>query len=35
MTWPFPEVTEAFNKLKATEAPDHEHRNTIASVENC
>jgi cephalosporin-C deacetylase-like acetyl esterase len=33
VTWPFPEVTEAFTKLKETEAPNHEHRNTIASVE--
>jgi hypothetical protein len=32
-TWPFPEVTTAFNHLKATEAPNHEHRNTVASVE--
>ena len=34
VTWPFPEVTEAFANLQATEAPNHEHRNTIASVEN-
>jgi len=33
VTWPFPEVTEVFKKLQATEAPAHEHRNTIASVE--
>jgi fermentation-respiration switch protein FrsA (DUF1100 family) len=32
-TWPFPEVNEIFNMLKATEAPRHEHRNTIESVE--
>jgi uncharacterized protein len=32
-TWPFPEVREIFNELKATEAPRHEHRNTIESVE--
>jgi cephalosporin-C deacetylase-like acetyl esterase len=32
-TWPFPETYEAFNQLKATEAPAHEHRNTIASTE--
>lgn len=32
-TWPFPEVVEAFSALKASEAPNHEHRNTIASVE--
>jgi len=34
VTWPFPEVTEVFKKLQATEAPNHDHRNTIASVEN-
>lgn len=33
VTWPFPEVTTAFNQLKATEAPNHEHVNTIESVE--
>lgn len=33
VTWPFPEVTTAFNSLKETEAPNHEHRNTVASVE--
>jgi fermentation-respiration switch protein FrsA (DUF1100 family) len=33
VTWPFPEVTDAFTKLKELEAPNHEHRNTIASVE--
>lgn len=33
VTWPFPEVTSAFNHLKETEAPNHEHRNTVASVE--
>jgi fermentation-respiration switch protein FrsA (DUF1100 family) len=32
-TWPFPEVTTAFAALKASEAPNHEHRNTVASVE--
>ena len=32
-TWPFPEVNEIFNELKATEAPRHEHRNTVESVE--
>jgi uncharacterized protein len=32
-TWPFPEVTESFIKLKESEAPNHNHRNTIASVE--
>jgi cephalosporin-C deacetylase-like acetyl esterase len=33
VTWPFPEVTSGFEMLKATEAPNHEHRNTIASTE--
>ena len=33
VTWPFPEVTTAFTHLKETEAPNHEHRNTVASVE--
>jgi uncharacterized protein len=33
VTWPFPEVTDAFTKLKELEAPNHEHRNTVASVE--
>ena len=32
-TWPFPEVTEAFAALQRTVAPNHQHRNTIASVE--
>ena len=32
-TWPFPEVTSAFLKFKAGPAPNHEHRNTIASTE--
>jgi len=32
-TWPFPEVTAAFERLKQTEAPNHEHRSTVASVE--
>jgi hypothetical protein len=32
-TWPFPEVTEAFTMLKEREAPNHDHRNTVASVE--
>jgi fermentation-respiration switch protein FrsA (DUF1100 family) len=32
-TWPFPEVNTIFNELKASEAPRHEHRNTIESVE--
>jgi fermentation-respiration switch protein FrsA (DUF1100 family) len=34
VTWPFPEVTSGFEMLKEREAPNHEHRNTIASVEN-
>jgi cephalosporin-C deacetylase-like acetyl esterase len=33
VTWPFPEVTAAFATLKEREAPNHEHRNTVASVE--
>ncbi|MDW3214602.1 MAG: CocE/NonD family hydrolase [Ilumatobacteraceae bacterium] len=33
VTWPFPEVTDAFVKLKETEAPNHEHFNTVESVE--
>jgi fermentation-respiration switch protein FrsA (DUF1100 family) len=33
VTWPFPEVTTAFVHLKETDAPNHEHRNTVASVE--
>lgn len=32
-TWPFPEVTEVFNTLRETTSPNHEHRNTVASVE--
>jgi len=32
-TWPFEEVRTVFEDLKATQAPRHEHRNTIASVE--
>ena len=32
-TWPFPEVTSAFLKFRAGPAPNHEHRNTIASTE--
>jgi len=32
-TWPFPETYEAFKKLQETEAPRHEHRNTLASTE--
>lgn len=33
-TWPFPEVTEGFAVLKEQQAPNHEHRNTIASVDH-
>jgi fermentation-respiration switch protein FrsA (DUF1100 family) len=33
VTWPFDEVRVVFEELKATQAPSHEHRNTIASVE--
>jgi fermentation-respiration switch protein FrsA (DUF1100 family) len=32
-TWPFEEVRSVFVELKRTQAPSHEHRNTIASVE--
>ena len=32
-TWPFPEVKSAFAELQRTVAPNHQHRNTIASVE--
>lgn len=32
-TWPFDEVRTVFEELKATQAPRHEHRNTIASTE--
>jgi uncharacterized protein len=32
-TWPFPEVKEAFAALQRTVAPNHQHRNTIASIE--
>ena len=31
--WPFPEVTSGFEALKATDAPNHEHWNTVQSVE--
>jgi uncharacterized protein len=34
VTWPDPEVRSVFLKIKATDAPAHEHINTIASVEN-
>lgn len=33
-TWPFDEVRVVFEELKATQAPRHEHRNTVVSVEN-
>ncbi len=32
-TWPFPETYEIFMGIKEKEAPLHEHRNTIESVE--
>jgi uncharacterized protein len=32
-TWPLDEVKTVFEELKATQAPRHEHRNTLASVE--
>lgn len=32
-TWPFPNVYEVFNRLRASKAPRHEHRSTIESVE--
>jgi uncharacterized protein len=32
-TWPFPHVHEVFHRLKATEAPRHEHHSTIQSTE--
>jgi fermentation-respiration switch protein FrsA (DUF1100 family) len=32
-TWPFEEVRIVFEELKKTQAPRHEHRNTIASVD--
>lgn len=32
---PWPEVYEVFNHIKETEAPLHEHRNTIESCELC
>ncbi|HEX2213359.1 MAG TPA: alpha/beta hydrolase [Mycobacterium sp.] len=33
-TWPLDEVKETFEMLKATQAPAHEHWNTVASVEH-
>ena len=32
-TWPFPDVTQIFQTIKETEAPLHDHRSTIESVE--
>ncbi len=32
-SWPFPHVYAGFKGIQATEAPRHEHRNTIHSVE--
>ncbi|MFH1090089.1 MAG: alpha/beta hydrolase [Pseudomonadota bacterium] len=32
-TWPFPETYEIFENIRKAEAPQHEHRNTIESVE--
>lgn len=32
-TWPFPETYDAFKQLQETDAPRHEHRNTVASTE--
>jgi cephalosporin-C deacetylase-like acetyl esterase len=32
-TWPFDEVRVVFDDLQRTQAPRHEHRNTIASVD--
>ncbi|MEJ7929413.1 CocE/NonD family hydrolase [Ramlibacter sp. AN1015] len=32
-SWPFPHVFAGFKGIQATEAPRHEHRNTIQSVE--
>lgn len=32
-TWPFPETYDAFMALKESDAPAHEHRNTLASTE--
>jgi fermentation-respiration switch protein FrsA (DUF1100 family) len=33
-TWPFPETYQIFTDIKEKEAPQHEHRSTIASVEH-
>lgn len=32
-SWPFPHVNEIFQRIKEAEAPRHEHRNTIESME--
>jgi uncharacterized protein len=32
-SWPFPDVYEIFDHIKRKEAPLHEHRNTVESVE--
>jgi hypothetical protein len=32
-SWPFPEVTEVFENIQKTDAPNHIHRNTVESVE--
>lgn len=32
--WPFPHVGKVFNDIKQKEAPLHEHRNTVESLEN-
>jgi cephalosporin-C deacetylase-like acetyl esterase len=32
-SWPFPHVYEIFQRIKEKEAPRHEHRNTVESVE--
>lgn len=32
-SWPFPDVCEIFNDIKGREAPNHEHWNTVESVE--
>jgi uncharacterized protein len=33
VTWPFDEVKTVFEELQRTQAPSHQHRSTIASVE--
>jgi uncharacterized protein len=32
--WPFDEIRDVFLELKKTQAPAHEHRNTVASLES-